>query len=60
MKILPFVAPSSPRPAGPSAKVTRLSCCCRLSELLPLVRQLHDEARAVQQARETQELQQAA
>lgn len=28
-------------------KVARLSCCCRLSELLPLVRQLHDEARAL-------------
>ena len=31
-------------------KAPRLSCCCRLSELLPLVRQLHDAARAAQQA----------
>jgi hypothetical protein len=28
-------------------KVARISCCCRISELLPLVRQLHDEARAL-------------
>lgn len=31
-------------------KAPRLSCCCRLSELLPLVRQLHDAARAAQPA----------
>ena len=30
-------------------KAPRLSCCCRLSELLPLVRQLHDAARTTQQ-----------
>jgi hypothetical protein len=35
-------------------KAPRLSCCCRLSELLPLVRQLHDAARATQQAGEPQ------
>jgi hypothetical protein len=35
-------------------KAPRLSCCCRLSELLPLVRQLHDAARATQQAGEGQ------
>ncbi|MGI4736555.1 MAG: hypothetical protein ACRYG7_15370 [Janthinobacterium lividum] len=29
-------------------KVPRLSCCCRLSELLPKVRQLHDAARVAQ------------
>ena len=29
-----------------SDKVNRLSCVCRISELMPLVRQLHDEARA--------------
>jgi hypothetical protein len=32
----------------------RLSCCCRLSELLPLVRQLHDATRAAQQVSEPQ------
>ena len=37
---------SQPLPLAPSDKVTRLSCCCRLSELMPLVRQLHEEARA--------------
>jgi len=31
-------------------KAPHLSCCCRLSELLPLVRQLHDAARLAQQA----------
>jgi hypothetical protein len=41
-----------------SDKVARLSCVCRLSELLPLVRQLHDTARAARLATET--LQQAA
>lgn len=32
-----------------TGKAPRMSCCCRLSELLPLVRQLHDAARAAQQ-----------
>ena len=44
---------------APSDKVARLSCCCRLSELLPLVRQLHDEARA-RATRPTADHQQAA
>ena len=35
-----------PLPAARSEKVARLSCCCRISELMPLVRQLHDDARA--------------
>ena len=48
MKILPFVSAAAPVTGGPSAKVSRLSCCCKLSELLPLVRQLHAEARAAQ------------
>ncbi|MVN77955.1 hypothetical protein GO988_16620 [Hymenobacter sp. HMF4947] len=38
--------------AAGSTKAPRLSCCCRLSELLPLVRQLHDAARAAQLATE--------
>ena len=33
-------------------KAPRLSCCCRLSELLPLVRQVHDAARAARLATE--------
>ncbi|MGY2133542.1 hypothetical protein ACW9KT_15035 [Hymenobacter sp. HD11105] len=27
-------------------KVARLACCCKLSDLLPLVRQLHESVRA--------------
>ncbi|WP_151087557.1 hypothetical protein [Hymenobacter baengnokdamensis] len=41
--------------ASPGAgfdKAPRLSCCCRISELLPLVRQVHDAARAAQLATE--------
>ena len=34
------------RTTASSDKVNRLSCCCRISELMPLVRQLHDDARA--------------
>ena len=45
----PAAALISPTPFT-GAKAPRLSCCCRISELLPLVRQLHDAARAAQQA----------
>ena len=43
-----------------SDKVARLSCCCRISELMPLVRQLHDDARARATAQMSQDTQQAA
>ena len=43
-----------------SDKVNRLSCCCRISELMPLVRQLHDEARARNEARLGEEQRQQA
>ena len=43
-----------------SDKVNRLSCCCRISELMPLVRQLHDEARARNEARLSEEQRQQA
>ncbi|MFD1871699.1 hypothetical protein [Hymenobacter bucti] len=33
-------------------KAPRLSCCCRLSELMPMVRQLHDAARTARLAAE--------
>ena len=49
-----------PLVAAPSDKVARLSCCCRLSELMPLVRQLHDDARARYQAQQAAQHQQAA
>ncbi len=38
--------------AAGTDKAPRLSCCCRISELLPLVRQLHDATRAARQASE--------
>lgn len=46
-EVLTLAAEPKPRLLHQSGKVARLSCCCRLSELLPLVRQLHDEARAL-------------
>lgn len=46
----PAPAPVTPLvPAAAAGQVPRLSCCCRLSELLPLVRQLHDAARDARQ-----------
>ena len=45
------VAPVAPADATAN-QVPRLACCCRLSELLPLVRQLHDAARDARQAGE--------
>ncbi len=48
-------------PPSDKDKVNRLSCCCRISELMPLVRQLHDEARARHEAsRQGEQRQQAA
>ena len=47
----PLLALAGPTPLG-FGKAPRLSCCCRLSELLPLVRQLHDAARAARPAAE--------
>jgi hypothetical protein len=49
-----------PAEAEQPEKVNRLSCCCRISELIPLVRQLHDDARARAQARRGDDAQQAA
>ncbi len=48
------------RLVAPSDKVARLSCCCRLSELMPLVRQMHDDARARHQAHQAEEQRQQA
>ena len=49
MKVIHRQSPAAVRPAisSYSDKVLRLSCCCRISELIPLVRQLHDHARAM-------------
>lgn len=38
-------ASAAPSEASKNLKVARLACCCKLSDLLPLVRQLHDTAR---------------
>ncbi|MBF9236899.1 hypothetical protein I2I05_05775 [Hymenobacter sp. BT683] len=43
-----------------SDKVARVSCCCRISELMPLVRQMHDDARARHLAQLGEQSQQAA
>lgn len=45
---LAAVEPLLTAAAASGQEVPRLSCCCRLSELLPLVRQAHDAARAAQ------------
>ncbi len=48
---LPTAKPAlGPATTANPDKAPRLSCCCRISELLPMLRQLHDEARAAQQA----------
>ena len=46
--------------AQSSDKVARLSCVCRISELMPLVRQMHDDARARHAAQLGEQSQQAA
>lgn len=46
---LPTAAES---PAASLDKAPRLSCCCRLSELLPKVREVHDAVRAARLAGE--------
>ncbi|MGY3089814.1 hypothetical protein ACVWYF_002862 [Hymenobacter sp. UYAg731] len=60
MKVIHRQAQPQPALLPQSDKVDRLSCCCRLSELLPLVRQLHDEARARHEARRQDEQRQQA
>ncbi|MDO7854746.1 hypothetical protein [Hymenobacter convexus] len=52
---------AQPAPVAPSSdKVARVSCVCRISELMPLVRQLHEDARARYQAQLSEQRQQAA
>lgn len=43
-----------------TGKAPRFSCCCHISELLPLVRQLYGMARAEAEARQEQDAQRAA
>ena len=57
---LPVVEEPRPRLLK-AGKVARLSCCCKISQLMPLVRQLHDEARVrYEAARQSEQRQQAA
>ena len=60
MKVIHRQAQPQPAVLPQSDKVNRLSCCCRISELMPLVRQLHDEARARHEARRQSEQRQQA
>lgn len=60
MKVIHRQPQAAVRAAGTSDKVNRLSCCCRISELMSLVRQLHDEARARHDAQLGAQRQQAA
>lgn len=61
MKIIHRQPENTVRPVtASSGKVDRLSCCCRISELMPLVRQVHDEARARAAAHLSEQSQQAA
>ncbi|QIX62363.1 hypothetical protein HER32_14705 [Hymenobacter sp. BT18] len=41
--------------APKSEKVARLACCCKLSDLLPLVRQMHQQAARANAARQEQQ-----
>ena len=60
MKVIHRQTQPLPAVPAPADKVARLSCCCRLSELMPLVRQMHDDARARCQAELIGQSQQAA
>lgn len=49
----PALLANSPAPTVSSFdKAPRLSCCCRLSELMPRVREVHDAVRAARLAAE--------
>ena len=60
MKVIHRQVQPPPAVLPQSDKVNRFSCCCRISELMPLVRQLHDEARARHEARRQGEQRQQA
>ena len=53
---------TQPQPAVLKADnlAPRLSCCCRISQLMPLVRQVHDDARARAEVRTSEQTQLAA
>ena len=60
MKVIHRQAQPQPAAAKANNLAPRLSCCCRISELMPLVRQLHDDARARAEAHRGEQRQQAA
>ncbi|MBG8552495.1 hypothetical protein [Hymenobacter guriensis] len=48
-------ASAAPTHMAKSEKVARLACCCKLSELLPLVRQMHQRAAQANASRQEQQ-----
>lgn len=60
MKVIHRQAQPQPAVLKADNLAPRLSCCCRISELMPLVRQVHDEARARAAAHLSEQSQQAA
>jgi hypothetical protein len=59
MKVIHRQPQPAPAPQSDN-KVARVACVCRISELMPLVRQMHEDARARYQASLGEERQQAA
>lgn len=48
-------APAAPSAIAQPVKVARIACCCKLSDLLPLVQQLHQRtARPVGKSRQSE------
>lgn len=48
----PLASVAAPATVSSFDKAPRLSCCCRLSELMPRVREVHDAVRAARLATE--------
>lgn len=47
-------ASAAPQEAPKSVKVARVACCCKLSDLLPIVQQMHREAARAHAAKQEQ------
>ena len=48
-------APAAAAETPQSVKVARIACCCKLSDLLPLVQQLHrDTVRSASKSRQSE------
>ncbi|WP_303312570.1 hypothetical protein [Hymenobacter sp. BT730] len=48
-------ASATPQETPKSVKVARIACCCKLSDLLPLVQQMHREAARAHAAKQEQQ-----